>query len=126
MERELISVGVQREVIDNTNRTTHIKDILKNPSELVQVLKNVGIPADDYVEGAHTISSPKNLWGRLSENGAKRVEEIGVYVEAPERAKMLADIGRQNGGIALLYSHLIIGDILNACSYELNQKMAAA
>lgn len=113
-------------VIEDSKRNTPIKDLLNSPLQLFQVLRDMGVPLENYIGTLRPTSSNNIIGQSLSEKGLERVMEIGEYVGNRERAQILAEAGGgQKGSLASLYSHLTVEDLLNACSYESLQKCAA-
>lgn len=123
-EKALMSVGIEKRVIDNTTEQIKVKDILKEPMKLVYLLKELDIPISKYVGGLLNNPLSKDfIWEKLTPKGAERIMEMGRKYEREgkedslERAEMLVDIGR-NKGIAALYTELTILDLVKLYNYE--------
>lgn len=123
-EAALINIGIKKGAIDSLDGQTHVKDVLKSSSQLVQVLRDMSIPLERYIANYSEIASPKDWWGKLSEEGIRRLTEAGEFVGARERAQMLIEAGGKNGSLASLYTHLTIEDLFNICAYESEQRRA--
>jgi len=105
----LLCFGCHEEELERMASDTHIEKFLVEPSMLLDVLKQIGVPAERYFSV-----------DRLTEDGIERIKQAGIMFRnfdyAEERAEMLADIAGKS--MERFYKELTIRDLAIISEYE--------
>ncbi|OGJ22111.1 hypothetical protein A3K73_07530 [Candidatus Pacearchaeota archaeon RBG_13_36_9] len=121
-ERALLNAGIEQGVIGGLEGETKIANILKEPTQLIPILKGIGVKLTDYVdrEFRGKLFKDEIFEAKLTEEGAARVIDIGKSLNdfaSLGRARELAELGKTEG-IKALYFELTVQDLVNVCEYE--------
>lgn len=127
-EAAFLNAGIKKDVVDNLEEKTKIADVLESPTQLVPLLKGMGVRLTDYVgrDFRGQLFKDEIFNVKLTDECLARLEDIGRTINdgsGLKRAKELFQLGKK--GIKALYFELTIGDLYNVCNYEKMYKDAA-
>lgn len=121
IKNELKKFGVDTSKLENLSVDEPMTNLLMNPLKVSAFFNNVGIPIGDYGFDPNSTPISKDfIFRKISDQGYKKILEVGRFAVEEQRALELAEAGQKS--IAYLYTKLNVWDVVNLCAYEQTKK----